>query len=316
MITGTNLGRKNKPMFRLIASELRVRQWIKNSIVLAPLLFAGMLGHWHAFLSASYSALAFCLIASSIYVFNDMRDLKADQLHPIKSSRPLASGKLSLGIAWLLAVVCFFAGLIIAYRVRPLLLLICLVYVFVNVAYSIWLKHIVLVDILCVSSGFVLRALAGAVAIHVPASSWFLLCTTFGSIFLSLEKRRQEIVVLAANANKHRPSLRGYTQGMILRMDNLLSSCTIITYSFYTFQSPHGQWMMLTIPFVLYGLMRYQYISEQGTLTSTPENVFWKDRPMQITVILWIITCLFVIYLHPAMCFHKMSIDLDNFWQG
>jgi 4-hydroxybenzoate polyprenyltransferase len=295
-----------------IVSQLRVRQWVKNAIVLAPLLFSGEGNSWILIWNGFVCAIAFCLISSALYILNDIFDLSVDRLHPSKKQRPLAAGKLSLLSVSILAVVCLSLSIVLAFSIRPTLILVFLLYLLINVCYSLYLKHIALIDIFCVASGFVLRAVAGALAIHVILSGWFLLCTTFGAMFIALEKRRQELGLLK---DKQLPSRRGlelYSPRLIQRIESILVASAVTGYAFYSFQSPHGQWMMITVPLVLYGVMRYQLLSEHSKLTSTPEEIFWKDRSIQITLILWFLTCGFVIYGHPGLLVHKVSTVLDS----
>jgi 4-hydroxybenzoate polyprenyltransferase len=297
---------------RIIASQLRVRQWVKNALVFSPILFSGERGQWTYFWDTSICAIAFCLLSSSSYILNDILDLKADREHPSKRNRPLAAGKLSLLSVVTLGLMCLFLSLFLAFYVRPTLILVFLLYLLINLAYSTYLKHIVIVDIFCVASGFVLRALAGALAIHVVLTGWFLLCTTFGAMFIALEKRRQELNLISTGKKAARRALEQYSPNLIRRMESILVASIVTSYAFYSFQSPHGQWMMITVPFVLYGVMRYQYVSERGDLAGTPEEIFWKDGPIQLTLILWTITCWIVIYVPPGAFFHQLSSIVDS----
>ncbi len=211
-----------------------------------------------------------------------------------------------------LAAVCFAGGFWAAFYVRPALAAICLVYVIMNVAYSYKLKHFAIIDVLIIAFGFVLRAVAGAVAVHVPASGWFLLCTILGALFLGLEKRRYELMLLATQTTEHRQSLSGYSVALVQRLESLIAPSLLTAYTFYSFLSFHGQWMLVTVPIVLYGMMRYQYLSEFNAATGTPEDLFWKDRPIQCTLVLWTIACAAVIYGHPSQWLHELARDVDS----
>jgi len=279
--------------------QLRWKQWPKNLICFAPLLFSGKFVEPHAFIAAVICFVAFCMISSGIYVLNDIMDVEADRMHPIKKHRPIASGKLNIKMALAVGLCSLLGGFAAAFWLRHTLVFICLGYVILNVAYSLKLKHVAIVDILCISSGFVFRAIAGAVAINVMPSSWFLLCTTLGALFLAMEKRRQEIIVLSNESATHRKALTDYSLPLISRFESLVVPSLLTAYAFYTSNSQHGQYMMITIPVVLYGLMRYQQISESGTSTGTPEEVLFKDRPIQFTILLWIIICAVVVLFHP-----------------
>jgi 4-hydroxybenzoate polyprenyltransferase len=203
-------------------------------------------------------------------------------------------------------------GALLAFAVRPSLLIICLGYVVLNLVYSLGLKNIAILDVMCISSGFVFRAVAGAVAVHVFPSSWFLLCTTLGALYLAMEKRRQELILLAADSSSHRKALSDYSLSLIMRMENIVVPSLVTSYAFYTFQSPHGQWMMMTIPVVLYGVMRYQLLSEKGKSTGTPEEVLLKDRPIQTTLVLWILLCALVVYGHPGDIVRSIAHYVDS----
>lgn len=296
--------------------QLRWKQWPKNLICFAPLLFSGKFVDPHACAQATVCFVAFCMISSGIYVLNDIMDVEADRLHPIKRNRPIASGKLNIRLAFAVGIFSLLGGFVAAFFLRHSLILICLGYVILNVAYSLRLKHVAIIDILCISSGFVFRAIAGAVAVNVLPSSWFLLCTTLGALFLAMEKRRQEIIVLSDESSSHRKALTDYSLPLISRFESLVVPSLLTSYAFYTSNSPHGQYMMITIPVVLYGVMRYQQISQSGTTTGTPEEVLLKDRPIQLTLLLWVIICAIVVLFHPrdlvanfANMFDQMTIS-------
>lgn len=302
----------NTSVVALWLKQLRWKQWPKNLICFAPLLFSGKFLDPHALLAACLCFAAFCMISSGIYILNDIMDVEADRMHPIKKNRPIASGKLNIKVALMVGVVSLITGFSIAYFLRHTLVFICLGYVVLNVAYSLKLKHIAIIDILCISSGFVFRAIAGSVAVNVMPSSWFLLCTTLGALWLAMEKRRQEIIVLSHESSTHRKALTDYSLPLISRFESLVVPSLLTSYSFYTFNSPHGQYMMLTIPVVLYGLMRYQQISQTGTTTGTPEEVLLKDRPIQLTIVLWVVICAIVVLFHPRDLVAAISRIMDE----
>lgn len=185
-----------------------------------------------------------------------------------------------------------------------------------NVLYSIKLKHTPIIDIFCIAAGFVIRAVAGAMAVKVAASAWFLLCTSLGALYLASEKRRQELKLLDTTSGAHRKVLSDYSVSIVARMENVIVPSLLTCYAIYSFNSPHGQWMMITVPIVLYGLMRYQMLSEQGTITGAPEDVFWRDRPIQLTIALWLLACAFVIYGSPEYWveYYGKLIDSLKFW--
>lgn len=276
---------------------LRPKQWTKNLIAYAPLLFAAKAQQLALLESATLCVMAFCLVSSSIYIVNDILDREADKVHPTKCKRPIASGQIPVSTAWVLAAIIAPSGLFLAFMVRPSLILVLLAYLGLTVSYSLVLKHVAILDVLSIAAGFLLRAVAGAVAVRVPMSGWFLLCTGLGAIYLALEKRRRELSLLKNTADVHRKALHAYSATLLDRMESLILPSLLTSYVFYSFLSIHGQWMMLTVPFVIYGLMRYQELScGEDSLTGTPEEVLLKDRPIQAAVILWLLTCIGVVY--------------------
>lgn len=281
-----------------IVALLRVKQWTKNLIAYAPILFAMKIHELPRLIAATECVIAFCFISSAIYIINDIIDRESDKLHPKKCKRPIAAGKVSLPVALAIAGVLLPAGLIIGFSVRPALLLVMVLYLVITVLYSLRIKHYPILDVFAIASGFVLRAVAGAVAVKVPSSGWFLLCTSLGALFLALEKRRQEISLLQDRAESHRASLTSYSPALLDRMEGVVLPTLLTCYVFYSFQSSHGEWMMLTVPFVLFGLMRYQSLSMQQdkAMTGSPDEVFLKDRPIQITLVLWLLTSFTVVY--------------------
>src|SRR3990167_3411856 len=190
----------------LLLQALRPRQWTKNLIAYAPLLFATKFHETTLFLAATWCVLSFCLISGALYVLNDVLDAEADKAHPKKRLRPIASGKLDKNTAAIFAVLVVLIGLVISFLVRPTLTVVCLVYLALGLTYATVLKHHTILDVLAIAAGFVLRAFAGAIAVRVPMSGWFLLCTSLGAVFLALEKRRQELNLLGDNSSSHRKS--------------------------------------------------------------------------------------------------------------
>jgi 4-hydroxybenzoate polyprenyltransferase len=302
-----------KSLALLIVRQMRWKQWTKNLLCYAPLLFSGKFYDLAALSAATQCFLSFCMISSGIYVLNDVMDVKADRLHPVKRFRPIASGLLNIQLALLIGCMLVGGGLLTAYSVRHSLALVGFGYIVLNVCYSLGLKNFAILDILCIASGFVFRAIAGAVAISVLPSSWFLLCTSLGALFLAMEKRRNELAVLLHDSTMHRKALGDYSLSLIKRFESLVVPSLLTSYAFYTFQSPHGQWMMMTIPAVLYGIMRYQLLSERGTNTGTPEEVLLKDKPIQLTILVWLVISSFVVYAHPREIVHSISEGFDSF---
>lgn len=294
-----------KQMFQLetwglLLKAARPKQWVKNLIAYAPLIFSRNADHPILFLFTTLCFMSFCLVSGGIYIANDLVDIEADRKHPTKCARPIASGKLNSKLALGFGLLLIVLGLTVSLMVRPSLCLVTAAYLCLAVSYSFFLKHDVILDVFGIAAGFVLRAVGGAVAIGVASSGWFLACTSLGALFLALEKRRQELRLLGGDSRHHRKALAGYSMALLDRMESIVVPSLLTSYAFYSFLSFHGQWMMLTLPFVMYGVMRYQYLSVHSTTTGQPEDVFWKDRPIQISILCWIITCVLVVYGVPS----------------
>jgi 4-hydroxybenzoate polyprenyltransferase len=286
---------------RHLLKTMRVRQWPKNVFVYAGLVFDGQLITAHSFIIASFAFVLFCLISSLIYIINDLTDIKTDRLHPEKKHRPLASGKLSPKTAFIstiiLALLIFPAAYVLSIQFG--LILTC--YFLLMLAYSLWLKHIPLIDVMIIASGFVLRVAAGVVVIITEQfSPWLFVTTTFLALFIALGKRRAEIYLLETAAGSHRQVLSGYSLDFLDQLLTVALSATLITYCLYTFSSPitpGNHIMMLTIPFVIYGLFRYLYLVRMDNIGGAPEEIVLKDHPMQITILLWGVTVIAILYL-------------------
>lgn len=289
---------KNKtslnPLYPL--AVLRPRQWTKNFIAFAPLLFSHRFSDMEAFTAVSACTACLCLVSGSVYVANDIKDREADAKHPAKRLRPIASGRVSVGTARMIGITALIIGLVGGFLVRPTVGLTLLLYLLLQVAYNGWLKKQPILDVFSIAAGFVLRAVAGGAAGHVALSAWFLLCTTLGALFLAVEKRRQELKVLGQKAGQHRAVFDKYSFELISRMEAVVVPSLITSYAIYSFNSPSSQWMMITVPFVMYGIFRYQLLSTTRNVTGAPEDVLLKDRPIQISILLWILTSVGVIY--------------------
>lgn len=280
----------------LLVKAMRPKQWTKNLIAFAPLLFAGKLGQPELIVATSFCVFAFCLVSGGLYVINDLLDRENDRIHPTKRFRPIASGKLNNQVAFVFAILAIASGLTVCFLVRPSLALIALLYMVCTMSYSLYLKHSAILDVFMIATGFVLRAIAGAMAIFVPISGWFLLCTSLGALYLALEKRRKEILMLGADSHQHRKVLSHYSIASLDRMESIVVPSLVTSYMFYSFLSSHGEWMLLTVPPVIYGIMRYQMLSDHANLTASPEEVLWKDRPIQVAIVSWLVVSALVVY--------------------
>ena len=274
-----------------LLTALRPRQWVKNLLLFAGLLFTLDARHGSAdFFHALLAFVLFCLLSGCAYLVNDIRDVAADRRHPVKRNRPIASGRLSVAAATIFAA--FVAPLTLIggwLFLGPKFAFIAAAYFALTLAYSFALKNIVIVDVMAVASGFVLRAVAGAAALPVAASEWLLLCTFLLALFIALMKRRAEIIA-QGNETATRPILAEYSPGFLDQLATLTATTCVISYLLYTVLSPTGKvhpYLMGTSLFVLYGLFRYLYLTHKQGMGEAPEAVLRHDRPLQIAVALW-----------------------------
>ncbi len=297
--------------------SMRPRQWTKNLALFVGLVFAQQLFIFTSVERASVAFVVFCLASSSVYIFNDLLDLERDRQHPTKSKRPLASG--DLPISWAIVTIGFLllscAGLtLLLFRIpipqtdiyawlggaNVLFTLTVASYLLLMALYSMWLKHIVLLDVFIIASGFVLRILAGAVVIPVNISPWLYLVTILLSLFLALSKRRHELLLLQGEASNHRQILKEYSLPLLDQLITVVIAATIMAYSLYTFQGPTGNHrLMITIPLVLYGMFRYLYLMHMRMEGGSPEEVLLRDRHMLGTVVLCTVLIIIVLYGLP-----------------
>jgi len=281
--------------------SLRPRQWVKNLFVFAGLIFGEKLLNPLAVTVALATFAVFCALSGAVYLINDVADRERDRLHPSKRQRPIAAGRLPVGVALGAAAALVAAGLGASLAIAGPVALIALTYVVLLVAYSTWLKHVMIVDVLVVAAGFVLRAAAGALAIQVEISGWLLICTILAALFLALGKRRHEYLTLGDQAAQHRPILAQYSAGLLDQMIAVVTASTVTTYALYT-MSPetvarfHTRLLPVTLPFVLYGIFRYLYLLYRQQKGGNPSDLFLNDRPLFLNTLLWILTILVVIY--------------------
>jgi len=281
--------------------SIRPQQWLKNLFIFAPLIFSENIFHRSMFLQTLLAFAVFCLLSGALYILNDLKDLEEDKLHPIKSKRPLASGELKKRQAIAAFVILSFISLLLASLVNEEFLWVCLVYFFLQIAYSFALKHVVILDVFIVASGFFLRVIAGAVAIQVQISPWLLICTTLLALFLALSKRRHEILLLDEDAINHRPILKEYSPYLLDQMISVVTASTVIAYCLYTISGETIEKfgtnkLILTVPFVLYGIFRYLYLIHQKAEGGTPETLILKDRPLLLDIFFWVLSAALIIY--------------------
>ncbi len=289
-----------RPLKHLFIS-LRPQQWTKNFVVLAALIFAERLYHVPSLLRAGGAFVVFCMLSGAVYLVNDLADLEGDRRHPVKRSRPLPSGALSSSVA--LAAASFLAlfGIAASFVIGGSFAAVAALYFVTMVGYSLALKNFVVLDVLVVAMGFVLRALAGAVAIGVAFSHWLLICTLLLALFLALAKRRQELTLLAEGAAQHRRILGEYSPYLLDQMIAVVTASTVVSYALYTLApetvSRFGtDRLVWTLPFVLYGILRYLYLVHQKEVGGNPTEVLLNDRPILVTVALWAATVVTLIY--------------------
>ena len=286
--------------FHLLLS-LRPAQWSKNLLVFAGLLFGHRLFDAPSVVNAVSAFVVFCVLSGVVYLVNDITDRESDRQHPHKAHRPIASGALPVPIAAAVAIVLGAGGLAAAYAIGPAFAAVAAAYLALQFLYSFALKHIVIIDALTLAIGFVLRAVGGAVAVHVEISQWLLVCTILLALFIALAKRRHEIVLLAGAASNHRPILGEYSPYLLDQMIGVVTASTLISYVFYTI-SPETQakfgtpWLGLTIPFPLYGIFRYLYLVHQREGGGSPADLLLTDRPLLACVALWALAVALIIY--------------------
>jgi 4-hydroxybenzoate polyprenyltransferase len=288
-------------MIKAIFKVIRPRQWIKNSLLFAVLVFGGRLDDLQSIISTIFGAILFSLIASTVYIINDIVDRKSDQAHPIKKSRPIASGALSVRIAVITAAVLFIVSGISAYMLSQIFFLYCMLYLVLNLFYSYFFKHIVILDVLLLASFYVIRLYAGSTLVDIAyISPWLVMTTTFLALFMALGKRRAELVLSSEPAQEQRKVLESYTKNFLDQLIIVTLTLTILTYSLYTFSAPNlpdSNIMMLTIPFVIFGIFRYLYLVQAKNEGETPEEIIVSDLPLTLGIILWGASVLVIFYL-------------------
>lgn len=290
------------PALSLILS-LRPGQWTKNLLVFAPLLFAVKLFDFQSVARATGGFAVFCALSSVVYLINDVMDREGDRQHPQKRLRPIAAGDLSVSAALLTAALLATTALAGAALMGWRFAAVAASYVALQTLYSVALKHIVIIDALTLSIGFVLRAIAGAVVIDVVISHWLFICTILLALFIALAKRRHELVLLADGAASHRPILDEYSAYLLDQMIAVVTASTLIAYIFYTISPETEQkfgtsWLGLTIPFPLYGIFRYLYLVHRREGGGSPSDLLLNDRPLLACVTLWVIAVVLIVY-HP-----------------
>jgi len=304
-------------LFINLLKTARPRQWLKNFILYVPLVFSGRLFEANDFIFVSLAVIIFSGIASSIYFLNDILDISSDRIHPFKKLRPIASGKLPIPVAFFFAflgtIVCFF----LASSLSFFFFVICFSYFILQILYSLFFKNIVILDVIAIAAGFILRIYAGAIILNYHVSSWFLLCVVSLSLFLAVGKRRGELAILSSQkAPSYRKTLTHYSENLLDGYLAIFGASAWLSWALFTFfESPpivlhptivysflpltisgSSKFLMLTIPLVIYGIMRYLRIIYEGSRAEAPERVLLSDKPLLGTVILWGIMIVLIIY--------------------
>jgi 4-hydroxybenzoate polyprenyltransferase len=287
---------------RHLMRSLRPEQWLKNGFVFAPVVFSGLLTDETALVRTAAAVAAYCCAASATYLVNDLVDRRADATHPVKRHRPIAAGLVSPTAALITAAVLVVIGGVVATWLGPQFAAVLAGYLGLTLFYSLALKRAVFVDVLVVSAGFVLRVVGGAVAIDVPVSRWLLLCAYLLALYLALGKRRSELVLLGDGAGAHRAVLGQYTLPLVDQAIPVVLGATVLAYTLYTVapdtvEKVGSEGLMATVPLVLYGLFRYLYLLHQHELGGSPTRALLTDRPLLISVLVWLAVAASIITL-------------------
>jgi 4-hydroxybenzoate polyprenyltransferase len=292
---------KKPSLLRAIIKTMRLKQYPKNGVLFAALVFDRQLLNLVSFERTFAGFIIFCLLSSAVYFINDILDIESDRQHPEKKFRPIASGALPISVAVVVAVILLFIAFPAAWLLSPGFAAICAIYFLMNLAYSKWLKHVPLLDVLIIAAGFVLRVAGGVMLIDVQRfSPWLYIVITLGALYIGFGKRRAELSLLVEKAASHRRVLDGYTLPLLDQLITVVSSTTIVAYSLYTFSAPNlpeNHSMMLTVPFVIYGIFRYLYLIQVKNCGGAPEEMLFSDRPLQIVILLWGAAVLTIFYL-------------------
>jgi len=286
---------------------MRPKQWTKNVIIYAGLVFDGQLFILDSFLRVTLSFVLLCLAASTIYIINDLVDIERDRQHPKKKYRALPSGQLPIRLAVAAAIIIPFVVVLVAFLYSPYYAGILLLYIVLNILYSFRLKHVVIIDVMTITVGYVLRVAGGVLVIHVAKfSPWLYAVTALFALFLAISKRRQELVMLADDAADARPIFREYNLPLLDEMLRLVTTGTLITYILYTIEAPSvllagNNLALITVPFIMYVIFRYLYLIHVKGEGSAPDEVVLRDRPLQLAILLWGVSFVFILYLAPRI---------------
>ncbi len=292
----------SRALFGTILAEIRPVQWIKNLFVFAGVIFSLSFTRFLPIVQSILAFVIFCLAASSVYIFNDLIDKNIDSVHPQKRKRPIAAGKLKISVALSVSVFLAVISLFLSFLLNYAFLLTVFTYILIMIVYSLILKKIVIIDVIVISVGFVLRAMAGALAIDVGISPWLILTTFLLALFIGLSKRRYEVTLLKGNAAEHRNTLSHYSLSLLDQMIAVVTASTVVTYALYTMADAtyikFGTRLLgLTIPFVVYGIFRYLYLVHRREGGGSPEKTLLTDKPLLIDIFLWGISAIVIVLI-------------------
>ena len=284
-----------------LIKTMRPKQWVKNIVIFAPLVFDVKLFNLHYTAQTVAGFALLCLVSGTVYIINDLADIEKDRQHPKKRNRPLASGQVSTGAALVAAVLTPLIALPLGFLLHPVFGGILTGYLLMQIAYSFWLKNIVIIDVMVIAAGFLLRVAAGVPLVDAAQrfSPWLYTCMTLLALLIGFGKRRHELVLLKENANSHRQSLEEYNLPLLDHILSIVTASTLLAYALYTFSAPNlspNHAMMLTIPFVLYCIFRYLYLVHVKGMGGAPEEIAFSDRPLQVTFVLWGLSVVIVMY--------------------
>jgi 4-hydroxybenzoate polyprenyltransferase len=299
-MTTTTLTRDDSLLLAIVKA-LRPAQWIKNFFVFAPAIFAKAIFDWHVVWRVAIGFAVFAAVSSATYLLNDVLDRENDRAHPVKRFRPIAAGRVSPGVALALSALLAATGLGVAAFVDPAFAAIALTYLAITLGYSLYLKHVVLLDVMFLAAGFVARVAGGAAVARVEASEWLILCTLLLALFLGFSKRRHEITLLESGAAGHRRVLEHYSAELLDQMLVIVASSAILCYILYTVwpstvEKFHTKHLIYTVPFVIYGIFRYFFLIHQRASGGDPTGTLFTDRPLLLNVLLWAGVAVAVIY--------------------
>lgn len=287
-----------------VVQEMRPKQWTKNALLFAGIVFSQHLNEAPRLLAAIIGFLVFCGLSGVIYIFNDLHDVESDRLHPLKCKRPIASGQLPVATAWSVGVIVAALSLTGAYALNTKFGTISLIYFLLMLLYSVVIKHLVILDLMVVAIGFVIRAIAGVLAIEKPGETiavtpWFITCIMFLALFIVICKRRHELILLSDGARQHRPVLEHYSETFLDQMVSVATTSTVMSYALYAILGVPAQrstYMVYTVPFVLFGILRYLYLVYKRDEGGAPENLLLQDWYLLVNVLLWLISMVLIFY--------------------